>query len=89
MIEREERDGIVTLRLAHGKANAMDLELCRGIIDALHDAGSCRRGERDHACPRGGGDGGEGTRVVHARRAGQELRQRGPRDRWSARGRRM
>lgn len=38
MIEREERDGIVTLRLAHGKANAMDLELCHGIIDALHDA---------------------------------------------------
>src|SRR6185369_3294348 len=27
LIEREERDGIVTLRLAHGKASAMDVEL--------------------------------------------------------------
>ena len=31
MIERQEHDGIVTLRLAHGKASAMDLEL----LDAL------------------------------------------------------
>lgn len=28
MIERTESEGIVTLRLAHGKASAMDLELC-------------------------------------------------------------
>jgi enoyl-CoA hydratase len=28
MIERTESDGIVTLRLAHGKASAMDIELC-------------------------------------------------------------
>lgn len=43
MIEREERDGIVTLRMAHGKANALDLELCNAIIDALRDAESSAR----------------------------------------------
>jgi enoyl-CoA hydratase len=31
MIERSERDGIVTLRLAHGKASVMDLELVEEI----------------------------------------------------------
>lgn len=41
MIEREERDGIVTLRLAHGKASAMDVELMEalaGELDAASDA---------------------------------------------------
>ncbi len=38
MIEREDRDGIRVLRLAHGKASAMDLELCRAAIAALADA---------------------------------------------------
>jgi enoyl-CoA hydratase len=42
MIEREERDGIVTLRLAHGKANAMDLEFSQGMSSALQDASSAR-----------------------------------------------
>ena len=31
MIEREDRDGIVTLRLAHGKASALDVELCEAL----------------------------------------------------------
>jgi enoyl-CoA hydratase len=31
MIEREERGGVVTLRLAHGKASALDVELTEGI----------------------------------------------------------
>lgn len=31
MIERTEADGIVTLRLAHGKASAMDIELCEEL----------------------------------------------------------
>jgi enoyl-CoA hydratase/carnithine racemase len=31
MIERSLADGIVTLRLAHGKASALDLELCQGL----------------------------------------------------------
>lgn len=31
MIERSESDGIVTLRLAHGKASALDLELVEGL----------------------------------------------------------
>jgi enoyl-CoA hydratase len=31
MIERTESDGIVILRLAHGKASALDLELCEEI----------------------------------------------------------
>lgn len=42
MIQREERDGVVTMRLAHGKANALDLELCRGITDALQEAQGSR-----------------------------------------------
>ncbi len=42
MIEREEADGIVTLRLAHGKANAMDVELCQAISSALREASQAR-----------------------------------------------
>ena len=41
MIERSESDGIVTLRLAHGKASALDLELCdelRRQLDAARGA---------------------------------------------------
>ena len=41
MIERSESDGIVTLRLAHGKASAMDIELCdelRRQLGASRDA---------------------------------------------------
>lgn len=36
MIERESTDGIELLRLSHGKANALDLELCTEIESALH-----------------------------------------------------
>lgn len=38
MIERSEQDGVTVLRLAHGKAHALDLELClalRGELEAL------------------------------------------------------
>ncbi|HEX8170810.1 MAG TPA: enoyl-CoA hydratase/isomerase family protein [Thermoanaerobaculia bacterium] len=35
MIERTDSDGIVTLRLAHGKASAMDLELVEGVARAF------------------------------------------------------
>jgi enoyl-CoA hydratase len=41
MIERSESDGIVTLRLAHGKASALDIELCdelRRQLDASRDS---------------------------------------------------
>lgn len=41
MIERESRDGILTLRLAHGKASALDVELFEALgreLDAAHDA---------------------------------------------------
>jgi len=38
LIEREERDGIVTLRLAHGKASAMDVELMEALDMALDRA---------------------------------------------------
>ncbi|HSP17763.1 MAG TPA: enoyl-CoA hydratase/isomerase family protein [Thermoanaerobaculia bacterium] len=31
MLERDIREGILTLRLAHGKASAMDLELCESL----------------------------------------------------------
>jgi enoyl-CoA hydratase len=42
MIERETHDGIVTLRLAHGKANALDVELLEALIGALKDAADAR-----------------------------------------------
>lgn len=38
MIEREERGGVVTLRMAHGKANAMDVEFSQALSAALSDA---------------------------------------------------
>ena len=42
MIEREERDGVVILRLAHGKASALDLELIEALERALDDAADAR-----------------------------------------------
>ena len=42
MIERDEREGILTLRLNHGKANALDLEFCDAITAALRGAESAR-----------------------------------------------
>ena len=38
MIEREDRDGIVTLRLAYGKASALDVELCQWLERELAGA---------------------------------------------------
>lgn len=35
MIERTTRDGIAILTLAHGKANALDLELCTRLTEVL------------------------------------------------------
>jgi len=35
MIERTEQEGIVTLRLAHGKVSALDLELCEALALAF------------------------------------------------------
>ncbi|HYM59296.1 MAG TPA: enoyl-CoA hydratase/isomerase family protein [Thermoanaerobaculia bacterium] len=39
MIEREDDDGIRTLRLAHGKASALDLELAAALESEVRDAG--------------------------------------------------
>jgi enoyl-CoA hydratase len=38
VIQTEDRDGVVVLGLAHGRANALDLELCGAIERALDDA---------------------------------------------------
>ena len=38
MIERTLEDGILTLRLAHGKASAMDIELLQALVAELHAA---------------------------------------------------
>jgi enoyl-CoA hydratase len=35
MIEAYERDGFTVLKLAHGKANALDIELCTALIDRV------------------------------------------------------
>ena len=37
MIERETRDGVAVLRMAHGKVNALDLELLGAIVEALDE----------------------------------------------------
>ena len=42
MIERSEAGGIVTLRLAHGKASALDLELCEELQRQLAAARDAR-----------------------------------------------
>src|SRR4051812_38572808 len=42
MIERESKDGIVTLRLAHGKASALDVELCEAMTRELRAARDVR-----------------------------------------------
>ncbi len=43
MIEREERDGIVTLRMGHGKANLFDIEFAQAMSSALSDAAESSR----------------------------------------------
>jgi enoyl-CoA hydratase len=40
MIELSQQGDIATLRMAHGKANAMDAEFCNAIADALGSIGS-------------------------------------------------
>lgn len=42
MIERDSTDGIVTLRLAHGKASALDLELLKGLEEELEASAEAR-----------------------------------------------
>src|SRR3989337_1020547 len=42
MIERELNDGILTLRLAHGKASAMDVELLEALAAELDGAADAR-----------------------------------------------
>jgi len=42
MIRRQSNDGIVTLQLAHGKASAMDVELCEAIRDELRAVADAR-----------------------------------------------
>jgi enoyl-CoA hydratase len=38
MIQRDDRDGIRILRLAHGKVSAMDIELGEAFMREMHDA---------------------------------------------------
>ncbi|HEY0142121.1 MAG TPA: enoyl-CoA hydratase/isomerase family protein [Thermoanaerobaculia bacterium] len=40
MIERTDHGNLVTLRLAHGKASAFDLELCEGLARAFAEIGA-------------------------------------------------
>ena len=40
MLARDAIDGVEILRLEHGKASALDLELCRALSDALREAES-------------------------------------------------
>jgi len=42
MIHREEHDGIALLRIEHGKANILDMELCSAIVEAFDDANEAR-----------------------------------------------
>ena len=38
MIQRDDRDGIRILRLAHGKVSAMDIELAEALMREMSDA---------------------------------------------------
>jgi len=38
MLEKNLDDGILTIRLAHGKASALDLELCNALASAFEEA---------------------------------------------------
>ena len=42
MIHRENHDGIAVLRIEHGKANTLDLELCNALVEAFEDADEAR-----------------------------------------------
>lgn len=37
MIHREDRDGVAVLRMEHGKANALDVELLEGLEEAVQE----------------------------------------------------
>ena len=38
MIESATKDGVAVLAMRHGKANALDTELCQALCGALDDA---------------------------------------------------
>src|SRR5262245_56968480 len=42
MIDTSEREGVRTLRINHGKAGALDLELCEALHAAFREADSAR-----------------------------------------------
>src|ERR1700719_1529381 len=42
MLQRDNADGILTLRLAHGKASALDLELCSALQREFEEAAESR-----------------------------------------------
>ena len=42
MLEIADRDGVRTIRIHHGKAGALDLELCDALAAAFRDAASAR-----------------------------------------------
>ena len=42
MIRRDDHDGIAVLRIEHGKANVLDLELCNAIVESFDEAGEAR-----------------------------------------------
>lgn len=43
MIQRQEQNGILTLRLEYGKANLLDVEFCNAITSALREASGTAR----------------------------------------------
>ena len=42
MIRSDDHDGIAVLRIEHGKANVLDLELCNAIVESFDGAGEAR-----------------------------------------------
>jgi enoyl-CoA hydratase/carnithine racemase len=38
VIESTTKDGVAVLAMRHGKANALDIELCQALCDALDEA---------------------------------------------------
>ena len=44
MLDVEFRDDIAVVRMAHGKANALDIEFCRALVTQVNELSSTARG---------------------------------------------
>ena len=77
MIEATRQGDVMVVKLAHGKANALDIELCEAIVDALQRAARRRRTQADRP-DRAGADVFRGRRSAAPDRRRRRLRAQVP-----------